>query len=440
MPAITAKSLKEERAALITEMGELNTALDAGHDDEKQTRFDEVTVELRQKDQAIARYKRMNDLAGEDVDTDNRDHDDIGNENRGLDKADKDDPTVNVPEEYNILRAINRRASGKPLDGLEGEISQELAKRYGKDPEGFFMPLNIRMQGENERRDFDTGAGAGGIATIVSSTWIDLLRNRMLLSRLGARMLTGLRGNLSIPKLDGTAQAYWVAENNAPTESQPNVGQVGLTPKTLGAYTDVSRKLIKQSSRDANRLVLEDLNAIMRLELDRVAFNGSGTNPEPEGLLQNANVDTVAIGANGGAITHEAVVAMETLVASGNADVMNMHYVTTPRGCGAAKTTQKFPGTNGMALWSDENRMNGYDAHRTNQLPSNLTKGSGANLSAMLFGDFSTVLCGMWGGIDVMVDPYSNSTTGAVRVVMLADTDVQLRHDESVSKIVDIAT
>ena len=442
MPAITKKSLIEERAALVGELSELDNQLSAGTGEATQERFDQKDAELRAKDAQIARFERMNALAGTDIDTDDRDHDHIGNEQRGLGDAEKDDPTVNVPEEYDILRAVRAVAANKELDGLEGEISQELAKRYGRSPDGFFMPLNIRMGNLSgrERRDFDTTAGSGGIATITSSTWIELLRNRMLATRLGARMLTGLRGDLSIPKMTGTGQAYWVTEGNAPTESQQTVGQVPLTPKTVGCYTDITRKLLKQNSRDANAIVLDDLNTIMRLELDRVAFNGSGTNPEPEGLLQNANVGTVIAGPNGGAITNDLVVNMETQVAIGNADVDTMHYVTTPRACGAAKKTQKFSNTNGMALWSDDNRMNGYDAHRTNQLPSNLTKGTGSGLSAMLFGDFSTIICGMWGGIDVMVDPYSNSTSGGVRVVLLADTDVQLRHDESVSKCIDIAT
>jgi HK97 family phage major capsid protein len=337
---------------------------------------------------------------------------------------------------YSVLRAIRMRAEGKEVDGYEGEISQEIAKRSGKSAQGFFLPLSLPM--EAERRDFDTTAGAGAIQTTkLYSRFIDMLRNRMTVAAMGATFLTDMVGPFEIPKQTGTGAAYWVTEGNSPTESAQAIGQVAFTPKTVGAFTDITRKFLKQTSMDGERFARNDLARVLGLETDRAAYNGSGSGAEPTGILQNGSITTVAIATDGGAPTWEKIVALESTVAAVNADVGGMGYVTSAVGRGKLKTTVKvsnFP----EYLWGRDNMVNGYRAVATNQIPSNLTKGSGTNLTAMIFGDFSTVHIAMWGGVDVLVDPYSLSTAGSVRVVCLLDTDIKFRNTESLAKIVDM--
>lgn len=432
---LMSKKLTEQRAAIVARAKPLDAAVTADPENaEARAAWAVVEKELRNNQDAIERSQRLEFAENNAVEP--------GDDSRDSSAGKKEtDPVEHPPEDYSLLRAVRCKLAGTPVDGVEGEISQEIAKRQGKEATGFYMPFNLRMGGNvrREKRDFDVSAGSGGIATVTSPRYIDLLRNRMLLYKLGATVLTGMKGNFEVPKMTGAGQAYWVTEGNAPTESAQSIGQVAFVPNTCGAFTDITRKLTKQVNRDSEMLVRDDLNKVQRIEFDRVGLNGSGTGAEPEGALVNASVGTVAIGTNGGAFSWAKVVEMETAVATDNADVDGMHYVMTPQAYGACKTIERAANT-GKFLMNDNGQMNGYQAHRTNQLPSNLTKGSGTALSAALFGDFSSIMYAFWGGVDVTVDPFTFSSSGTVRIVLLTDLDVQLRHAEALQKIVDIDT
>ena len=255
---------------------------------------------------------------------------------------------------------------------------------------------------------------------------------------LGARMLGNLVGDLSIPKQTGGATAYWITEGNAPTASNQTIGQVGLAPKTVGAFTDMSRKFVRQSSIDAEQFVRNDLAAVIARAIDKAVFNGSGIGAEPRGILQTAAVPTVAIDTNGGNPTFAKMVELETKVAAADADMGTLAYVTNAVGRGKLKTVQKVTGEPRFIWEGDE--INGYTARATNLIPSNLSKGTGTDLSPVIFGNWADVMIGMWGGLDILVDPYTQGNAGTVRVNALQDVDIALRHAESFAKCVDMAT
>ena len=253
--------------------------------------------------------------------------------------------------------------------------------------------------------------------------------------------MTGLNGNLAIPRQTGGATAYWVAEGVAPTESQQAFDQVGLTPKTVAAFTDFSRKLLLQSSLDIENFVRADLATVLALELDRAAVNGSGSGSEPRGILNTSGIGAVAGGTNGLAPTWANIVALETAVANANAAVNNLGYLTNTKVRGQLKGTEKWS-TSGNPIWQDSsNPLNGYKAGVSNQVPSNLTKGTSSGIcSAILFGNFADLIIGMWGSLDVLVNPYILSGTGSVRIEVFQDTDIAVRHPESFSAMKDALT
>ena len=346
---------------------------------------------------------------------------------------------------YSMLRAMNALAN--PMDAkaqrdaaFERECSDAVAAIMKKQSQGIFVPYDV--QAKRDLTTGTTGGATGGnlVATdLLSGSFIDMLRNAMVLSRLGVRTLSGLVGNIAIPKQTGGANTYWVAESNAPTESQAAFGQVAMSPKTVGAYTDISRKLLLQSSLDVEALVQNDLATSVALALQQAAINGSGQSNQPSGLLTLVS-PTVAGGTDGAAPTWANIVELETDVAVGNADIGTLAYLTNTKVRGKLKTTSKVSGQNGFVWESGDMPLNGYMAGVTNAVPSNLTKGSGTNLSAIVFGNFADLLIGLWGTLDLMVDPYSNSTSGTVRIVALQDADVGLRHAESFATMVDAIT
>lgn len=342
---------------------------------------------------------------------------------------------------YSILRAVRAMADPnfRQDAGLEIEASRALAKKLGKDPRGLFVPVDALM-----RRDLNVGtATAGGhtVATdLLAQDFIDVLRNRTEIFNLGATLLPGLNGNVAVPRKTATSTGYWVAEGGAASESAAAFDQVSLSPKSVSGYMDITRRLMLQSSLDIEALVRSDLAGTLAVAIDAAAILGGGAN-EPSGILSTAGIGSVAGGTNGAAPTWEHIVDLESAVAVSNADIGRLGYLTNAKVRGKLLKTEKASGT-GLFVWADGDApLRGYSAAVSNQVPSNLTKGTSSGIaSAIIFGNFADLLVGMWGALDLTVDPYSLSTSGGVRIVAFQDVDIAVRHPQSFAAMLDALT
>jgi HK97 family phage major capsid protein len=323
--------------------------------------------------------------------------------------------------QFSFVRAINALAN--PQDkrawanaAFEREVSDAAQKTYGRSAQGIFVPNEV----VHAKRDLTVGtASAGGnlVATdLLAASFIEMLRNRSVVQRAGATVLNGLVGNVAIPKQSGAATAYWVAESGAPTESQQTLAQVTMSPKTVGAYTDFSRKLMIQSSIDVESMVRRDLATVIALAIDAAALYGTGSSNQPTGIKLVSGINTKDFAATNP--TFAELVGMESEVATDNADIGTMTYLFNPAQRGALKTTEKSSTSAGQFVWEAGNTVNGYRTETSNQV----TAGD------VFFGNFADLLIGFFSGLDLMVDPYSNSTSGTMRVVALQDTDIAVRN------------
>jgi HK97 family phage major capsid protein len=363
---------------------------------------------------------------------------------------------------YSLCRAILRSADGQ-LDGLEGECHQEISKRIGKKsagPLGFFMPTNLRMRtdlhpnyrvggrpvkamGRVEQRIDDTTAGAGAVLTRWDTTWIEFLRSKMVLNQLGPRVFTDMHGNFQMPLQTGIGTVSWVAESTAVSTTAQTIGQVLFTPKTVGAFTDMSRRFLEQLSIDPELFVREDLSAILARGIESAAYNGTGA-PQPTGIMQLAGITAISEGTNGGPPTWIITCQLEEALGKANALQGNLANVCTPQALATFKQTAK-QGTGQTSYYPrmliDEDRLlNNYQILPTNLLPSNLTKGTGTNLSSLIFGNWSEAMLAFWSGMDVLVDPYTGGAAGTLRIVVLQDVDFEVRHVPSFVILNDMVT
>ena len=342
---------------------------------------------------------------------------------------------------FSFVRAINALANptdrrAREAASFEFECSEAAAQRSRRESRGILIPVDVL------KRDLTVGTATAGGHTVstdlLTGNFIDLLRNRSVMMQM-ATLLTDLNGNIAIPRMTGGATAYWVGEGSAPTESQQAFDQVTLSPNTVGAYTEMSRKLLLQSSMDIEALVRRDLATVLGLEIDRVAIEGSGSGAEPTGILNVSGIGAVAGGTNGLAPAWSHIVNLETEVTTDNADVGTLRYLTNAKVCGKLKQTEKASGT-AQFVW-DNGTLNGYQAIVSNQVPSDLTKGTSSGVcSAIIFGNFADLLIGMWGGLDLQVNPYSLDTTGGVRITAFQDMDLAVRHPESFAAMKDALT
>lgn len=360
-------------------------------------------------------------------------------------------------ERFSFVRLIAAQASPNDaavqrVAGFEREVSTAAANALGIAPKGMFVPIDVLRAPFPFQRALNVGtptAGGNTVQTdVVGSSFIEMLTNRLMVKTLGATVLTDLSGNVAIPRQTAASTAYWVAEGGAPTESDQAFDQVTLTPHTAGAFTDYTRRLLLQSSIDVEAFVRLDLATRITTGIDLAAINGSGSSNQPRGILNTSGIGSVAGGTNGAAPTLANIVALESAVAAANADVGSLAYLTNAKVRGKLKTVDVSAAGAGKFLWGDAptvqpgiGNLNGYRAGVSNQVPSNLVKGtSGAVCSAIIFGNWADLLIGMWSGLDVLVDPYSNSTTGTVRVVAFQDIDIALRQAASFAAMVDALT
>jgi HK97 family phage major capsid protein len=298
-------------------------------------------------------------------------------------------------------------------------VSRAVEKRLGVSARGYLVSNEVLQ------RDLTVGTAASAGDLVFTDarpgSFIELLRNRLALNTLGVTMLTGLNGPVAIPRQTAGATAYWVAEKGAPSESNPQVDQVNMTPKTLGAYTEFSRRLLLQSSIDVETMVRNELATVIALEIDRAALYGTGTSSQPQGLKFVTGINTENFGA--ASPTYAELVAMETSINADNADIGAMSYLTNSTRYGAFKTTSKI-GSEAQFVLEPGGTVNGYPVVRSNQVAS----------GDVFFGVWNQMLMGMWGALDLQVNPYALDTSGGVRVVALQDVDVAVRHPESFTR------
>jgi len=266
----------------------------------------------------------------------------------------------------------------------------------------------------------------------------------MLVARLGARILNGLVGNPKFPRMDTGSTAYWVAESGTTTESTPAFSQVELSRKTISADTEFTKELLVEASEDIEAAVRDELVRVIALGIDNAAINGTGSSNQPTGILNTTGIGAVAAGTNGEALTWEDVVNLKREMKIDNGDTGTIAYLTNPKLEAKLMTTEKASSTGQFIFEPGDDefgRIAGRPCGVSNAVPSNLTKGSGSNLSALIAGVFSELMIGYFGsGLDIVVDPYSKRTERIVGITASNFVDIAVRHPESFAAIKDAVT
>jgi HK97 family phage major capsid protein/HK97 family phage prohead protease len=344
------------------------------------------------------------------------------------------DLTDKEKKDYSLLRAIQSQIPNSRVKAdFERECSDEIAKRTGEKPKGLYVPHDIQRRNMSRnvtreelqhlvnmgflgKRDLlvSSATQAGNLVgtDLLGGDFISLLRNRTAAGQFGVRIMSGLVGNVAIPKQTAAGTFEWVTEGNAPNESQLTVGQVTMSPNVGAAYQEFSTKLLLQSTPSVEAIVQEDLYQIAALGIDASVFHGAGGS-EPQGIYGTSGVGTV----DASSLGWPGVVEFETDVATGNADVANMAYVMNAAARGILKTRPKETG-NAIYLMSENGLVNGYRSIVSNQI----------NSGYMFFGDGSQAIIGEWGMMDLIVNPYTGDTAGLVRVTIHVHVDVGIRH------------
>lgn len=340
---------------------------------------------------------------------------------------------------YSLGRALIASVTGNWKEaGFELECSRAVESIMGQSAEGFFVPPDIF------RRDFNVGTAseAGNLVPTQfrGDLFTDVLRANMVMGQLGVTYLTGLSGNVDIPRKITASTLGMLTEIGSASETNPVTAKATLSPKRIGAYVEVSKQSLLQSGLSLENMIRDDLVSGAAVMLENQAINGAGTGAEIKGLRNVTGIGTVVGGTNGLAPAWSHFVDLESACANSNAEPDRMSgYLTNTKVRGKLKQTQFA--TNLPFIWQNGDMpLNGYRAAVTNNVPSNLTKGTSTTVcSATLFGsDWSNVVIGLFGAPDITVDPYSLAATGQVRITLNQFADMQHRQPATTAKIDDL--
>ena len=338
-----------------------------------------------------------------------------------------------------LIRALANPSDRRMQEeaSFEFEASRAQAEKSGIDPQGAFVPSDVIFgQKLDAQRDLTVGTNTAGGFTVqtdvLASSFIDVLRANMVFSKVGVTELNGLNGKVSIPGSDAGSTAYWVAENGAVTESDQTFIARSLDGKTCGAMTDVARNLMLQSSIDVEAFVRNDIAKSLALEIENKGLVGNGTGNAPIGVYNTTGVGGTTInGANNP--DWGDIVDIWNGVASNNALRGNLNWV----GAGTISANMMKAFRNGTGsdrpILDDIAGPDGNASLMTH--PYYISENNvEAGKSLLTFGDWSALVMGSWGnGLDLVVDPYTNSNTGATRVVGLYLVDFAISTPKSFS-------
>lgn len=358
-----------------------------------------------------------------------------------LSKTSSETTTVNLNEKEakqytytGALRAALDMIEGRKASGFEAEISEQMEKDLPssyKRNGGILVPLQLRAPTAATLYNAST-LGAEGVFT-QQGEFIELLRNSSVLVNAGARVLSGLTGPISFPKQSGAAAMYWMAENDSTnvTASNLTLTSAALAAKTLQGTTGFSRQLLAQSSLDVEMMVRQDLAAGHALAWDAAGIHGSGSANQPTGIYAAGSVNAVAMG---GVPTFGKLIDMVSAVLSDNALIGSLSFITTPGMAGKLAQTLKASSAGSDMIWTGkltDGELAGYRAVASNQVSSAL---GGGSEHGIVFGNFNDMLIGMWGGLELVVDPYALKKQGLIEVTSFQLVDIALRHGESFGK------
>jgi len=361
-------------------------------------------------------------------------------------------------KDYKITSGIRGLLTNDWSDKASGfarEISQQIAKdsQRSNSSQSLFIPYGALAK----RATYVTSSATTGgniVATdLLADDFIEALRNSTVMVGLGVQTLSGLVGDVAIPRRSGVASTgYLSSETAALSQAESTFDQISMTPKTLGTLSKFSRNMLIQATPGIEDLVRTDILDGINVGLDLGILNGTGSSGQPTGIMQTSGIGSVAMGTNGGAITVDALVDLETAMMEDNAAVNadSISYVTNAKVLGAIKKLKTSGGeylvnNNLQAIGRGGTPLvvNGYPLAMTNQVPSNLTKGStSGSCSAVVMGDFSQAILGLFGsGIEITAGEDSDDfAKNLVSIKGVVAFDVAVRHAQSFAAILDVTT
>lgn len=316
---------------------------------------------------------------------------------------------------FSLRRAIANMVDGTGQNDADAGVIDAATTHHNMsgaqkaDKRSIVVPVNL------ENRAAFTAATEAATGVVIDEEQQEMLlplQSSLVLARAGARFMTGLQGNIYWPEFSG-ANVFWEGEND---EAKDGAGAFSkgeiYKPLRLTAYVDISKQLLAQENTSVEAYIRQAIAVAIAQKIEQTAFSkNTGVANTPDGMFHTLDANIK------GAMTWEQIVAMETKADTQDALFGNLSYILHPALVGKAKTKVKdASGAGGFIFTGNgDGQLNGYRALRTNNLPDKL--GEGSDEFGIAFGNWANYFLGQWGGIELLVDPYTQALKGTVRLI-----------------------
>jgi HK97 family phage major capsid protein len=428
----TSKALKEERALKLQEFeglakkGESATPEELQRADALASEIESLTVQVENAE----RRERTAALAAEMGSGGNQHSPSVEKDLRKL----------------SIAKGVAESRNGK-LTGVEKEFIEQYAderRQMRVSDGGFYIPAEFIRYGKPEsekRAAFTIGNEGADVMQTTLGQVIPFLQPQPIVEALGATMVSGLSGDFQLPVFTNNAAISAYTETGDITDTTIQTSNKKLSPKRYGGEIQWSVQAGIQASFALENTLRQMLNRALAIAVDSESLNGSGSSNRVTGLLNYSGVGAVVMGTNGAAPTWAKILEFQSDVQIANAADGSMSFIVTPALLSKLMSTPKqSSGVEGNFIVNNPETLLGYGLQATNQLPSNLTKGTGSNLSAMIFGDWTKLWVGTFGGVNLIFDDITIRRGGKQALIIEQFFDVQVEQAGAFSVSVDMVT
>jgi HK97 family phage major capsid protein len=350
---------------------------------------------------------------------------------------------------FSMTKFFNSINRNEPITGLEREILDEgvvEARSLGASSNGHY--INLKALNAIQKRAMSAGSSSAGGNFIQTDKmgFFDVLRANRVLDKVGAEWEMGM-----VPNVDYTGfSTGWTfadaAENATAADADAVTVNRSVSPKRIAGKILLSNQLmIQDPTMDAK--LLQSLQNALYPYVEGKVLTGSGSSNAMTGITANSTAATLALGTNGGAPSLTYIQNMRKTLLNGNVDASKIFWLINPNTEALLMATPVDTGSGAMLIpyGSYFNGATGFINNIpylvTSNLPNNLTKGtSSTNCSAVIAGDFSNLKVCQWGGLDIVIDPYTAAAEGQTRIICNTYWDTTIKRAGTIVKTLDLIT
>jgi len=350
---------------------------------------------------------------------------------------------------FSMTKFFNSINRNEPITGLEREILDQGAnegRALGASSNGHYISLKALDAIQKRAMSAGSASAGGNFIQTNKEGFFDVLRANRVLDKVGANWEMGM-----VPNVDYTGfSTGWTfadaSENATAADADAVTVNRAVSPKRIAGKILMSNQLmIQDPTMDAK--LLQSLQNALYPYVEGKVLTGTGTSNAMTGITANSTAATLALGTNGGAPSLTYIQNMRKTLLNGNVDASKIFWLINPNTEALLMSTPVDTGSGAMLIpyGSYFNGVNGFINNIpyliTSNLPNNLTKGtSSANCSAVIAGDFSNLKVCQWGGLDVVIDPYTNAAEGQTRIICNTYWDTTILRAGTIVKTLDLIT